>query len=240
MDADETAVVFIVEYYELLQSARAQLAFAYAEGARLFLQRATSTKSTSSNFHTVVPAGHRTILTCSGQVMDGFLHVHVQSTLAMGEKVELLDEAFTCRVSERVILILYHSIHVNPILANAPPPPAAPKPAPPKPKIDPVEVASPARIDRRSGALVRNLSYGLPPKDIIPILVEKFGDITKFSQDRGRLAVEFSEKDANAKAVCAGPFEWEGRPVRITWIPRNFAWDEPQGDRHRRLADRSP
>jgi hypothetical protein len=236
MDADQTAVVFIVEYYELLQSAQPQLAFAYAEGARLFLQRGISTKSTSSNFHTVVPAGHRAILTCSGQVMDGFLHVHVQSTLAMGEMVELLDEAFTCTVSETVILILYHSIHVNPILANAAPPPppqpAAPKPAPPKPKIDPVEVASPAAIDHRRGAFVKNLSYSLPPKSIIPILVEKFGDITKFFQDRGVLAVEFSERDANANAVCAAPFEWEGRTVRIWWIPKSLACDEPQRGRH--------
>lgn len=235
MNVDETALIFVVEYYEMLTSNREMLGNAYAEGARIVLyNKQKPISQCCSNFHKFIPAGVRKILQCSGTQIGDKLYVQVKSTLVQPAVLDYLDECFVCNLTESNMLIIYHSVHVNPIvepLPILPPPPVVAKKQvpkqepPPPPKIEPtVEVNSPADLDPKKSALFQNLSFEAPPSDFVPVL-EKYGHVVKFSQIKGKLVCEFALRETvNNLIHLPQQIEWHKRAVRIIRMPFNFEW----------------
>jgi hypothetical protein len=233
MDLEDTAVIFVVEYYELLQANRERLSTAYADGARILLyHRDKPLRTINANS---IPKGHRTILQCTGETIPPFLYIHVISNLTTSTGVEVLDEAFTCTVHNQSIQILYQSIHVGPILAEIPPlppPPAAtkpvqPPPPKPKPKAVPVEVSDPNELNEANAVLVLNLPFRVPPSDYVTVL-EKFGEIPKFAQTSGKLLVEFRDRRTRNEALHAVIEDWHDRLPKYRPMSRPFSWDPPR------------
>ncbi|KAK8853891.1 hypothetical protein M9Y10_016434 [Tritrichomonas musculus] len=238
MDVDETALIFVVEFYETFANNKEKLALAYAEGARLVLyNKDKHVRQYSQNFQNVVPSGIREILSCSGEIINSDLFVHVQSTLTLPGSVDILDECFRCQLTDSSILIIYHSIHVNPILSELPPlPPPTPKvvpqpakqakPAPPKkPKTPTVEVDSPQNVDYKKSVVVKNLSYKSAPSNFVPIL-ESVGHVLKFVQGNGQLIAEFETKDDQVNAVNKTYEEWNGRKPHVIWMNKDFQFND--------------
>jgi hypothetical protein len=233
MQVDDTALVFIVEFFELLQTARARLSSAYSENARMILQlRDQPTKALSQPFHLAIPAGPRKLLQCSGEVISGFLYVHVRSTLTLPTETQILDEAFVCSLSEAGIIIQYHSIHISPILSAKPilpPPKPLPKPAPapakpPPAKPAPIEVVGLATLDPNKSVMVKNLPFGKPSVEYLPELVKNFGDVVKYAQTKGKLAVEFIDRDTRNRAARATWSEWNGRLAKVVKFDPKEPW----------------
>ena len=238
MNLDEAALIFVVEYYETFANDKDKLALAYAEGARLILyNKDKQVRQVSQNFQNVVPSGVREIISCNGEIIDSDLYVHVKSTLTLPGSVDTLDECFRCQLTDTSILILYHSIHVNPIIKDLPPlpPPSikkAPqqtkpvKPEPPKkPKTPTIEVSSPQNVDYKKSVVVKNLSFKVPPSNFVPIL-ETVGHVLKFAQGNGQLVAEFETKEDQKKAVEKIYEEWNGRFPRVFWMNKDFTFND--------------
>jgi hypothetical protein len=236
MDLDEAALVFIVEYYELLQTNRSALSTAYADGARILLYHRDKPLTTATTkLADFVPAGHRTILHCTGETVGPFLYVHVLSHLATPQETKVLDESFTLAVNQS-ILIVYHSIHVGPFLAElAPlPPPKPPAPAAPpkpekevKPKPQKVEVSDPNDLNANNAMLIINLPFKTPGEEYIRVL-ERFGAVVKFAQTTGKMVVEFADRKVRNEALHTAPEEWNGREPRYRPMAKPFTWDPPK------------
>lgn len=238
MNLDETALIFVVEYYETFANNKEKLALAYAEGARLILyNKDKQVRQCTQNFQNVVPSGIREIISCNGEIINSDLFIHVLSTLTLPGSVDTLDECFRCQLTDTSILIIYHSIHVNPILCELPhlPPPQPKKvpqqtkpvkPEPPKkPKTPTIEVDSPQKVDYKKSVVVRNLSYKVPPSNFVPIL-ESVGHVLKFVQGNGQLVAEFETKEDQVKAVEKSYNEWNGRIPRVIWMSKDFNFTE--------------
>ncbi|OHT10961.1 hypothetical protein TRFO_19534 [Tritrichomonas foetus] len=236
MNVDETALIFIVEYYETFANDRDKLANAYAEGARLILfNKDKQIMQCSQNFQNVVPNGVRKILSCSGEVISHDLFVHVQSTLTMPGSTDIVDECFRCQLTDSSILITYHSIHVNPIIAELPPlPPPVVKPAaPPKPaKTEPpkrprppaVEVNDPYALNSKLSVLVVNLPFNRPPSEFVKVL-EDFGHVVKFAQSKGKLVAEFERFEEMKAATSKDHPEWNGRTPFVHRMKPGFTFN---------------
>ncbi|KAH0789560.1 hypothetical protein GPJ56_006526 [Histomonas meleagridis] len=233
MDVDNTALIFIVEYYEMLVNEKDKLPNAYAEGAPLFMYiKNQPLKVVHQQYQNVIPNGVRTITNCSGEVINGKLYVHVQSTLAQ-PSIAKVDECFTCQLKDSCILILHHSIHVNPIIEPLPklPPPPPPKPVvkpepkpAPKPRDPPIEVDSPDKFIQRFTIFVKNLPFQVAPKEFLAV-IEKHGHVSHFMQGKGKLLAQMEDPKIIGKITHLPEFEWNGRKPRIMRMPVNLIWD---------------
>lgn len=226
MIADDTALTFIVEYFELLQSDRDRLAAAYSDTARVIINfRDRPPAPQMSPFLKGIPIGSRSLFQCSGEVISGLLYVHVRSRLFLASEAQVVDEAFVCSLTPETITIQYHSIHIGPVLSETPvlPPPRPAVTAkapeivrpPPKPKIDPVEVTSMDQLDGSKSVIVKNLPFISPPSEYLPVLVEHFGPVVKYVQQKGVLGAEFQEKEARDRAVHSTWEKWKGRLANV-------------------------
>lgn len=236
MDTDQVILIFIVEYYENLQNNRQNIGSVYAEGAKLLVyNKDKPVMQCKSNFQTLLPLGNRKILSYDGEIIQKTLFVHVKSSLATPGSTDIVDEAFTCTLTDSSMLITYHSIHINPFLGElpplppppvkvAPPPKVEPKPAPPPPKPA-VEVKGPKEFDGQLSVLVKNLPYKIPPSEFVPEMSKRFGRVVKFCQGSGKLVAQFETRKQRNEAVHAPEIEWNGRIVRIIGLPQNLQWD---------------
>ena len=240
MNADDTALIFVVEYYEMYANGRDALANAYKEDARAILYfKDRQIKQTTQNQYKLVPDGIRNILACSGQIVGNDLFVHVKSTLTLPGSTDFVDEVFRCHLTDTSILITYHSIHVNPIVAVLPPlaPLPSPHTAPPnndrqqntkqeqpkKPRVPAVEVNSPSELNSKLSVLVENLSFSIAPSKFLPLL-EQFGQVLKFCQTGGKIVAEY-ESFPDMKSALSTKFEnWNGRVPRIKRMPQDYTF----------------
>ena len=236
MNLDQAALIFIVEYYELLQNNRDEIPAVYADGARMVLTlKDKPPQKYQKDFQMVIPKGPRKIIECSGETIGDRLFIHVRSSLSRASTTDFVDEAFSCTVTDTSILINYHSIHVNPFLSKLeqlPPPPPKPvqkpqekpqeKPKPPPPP--PEEITNIRAFDPRLTVFVRNLPFKVPPSEFIREL-ERFGRVVKFAQERGKLLAQFETRAARSEATHANEFEWNGRTPRIGGMPQDFQWE---------------
>ena len=227
---DTNLVTFLVEYYESLHSNAKEIGNAYIDGARLIIfQGIEQPKSYVSDYSRYIPSGKRKILKYSGNTIGSRLFVHVQSEIEQTSKKLILDEAFSCVISEVSIMISYHTIHINPLLepiAVLPPPKpkiitvVKPKPVEVKPAV---EVEHPDLLNTRNSAIVSNLPYNTPPSEFVAVL-EKFGHIVRYCQTKGKLIAEFENIKFMHKAVESTFKEWNGRMPKVFRCPREFAW----------------
>lgn len=227
MDVDQTALIFIVEYYEMFSNNKVQLNSVYAEGARIVLyNQGNRIQQYTQNFHNVVPSGEREILACSGEIIGTDLYVHVKSSLTLPNKKLYLDECFRCLLSDSNIMILYHSIHVNPLLTEIPPlPQNSPKPAPkPIPKPPSMEVNSPQELDYKKSVVIYNLPFNIPPSKFVSVLNSKIGHVEKYVQSEGKLLAQFESNVEQKKAVETTFDVFHGRTPKAKWMPRDFSF----------------
>lgn len=229
MDVDELSLIFIVEYYEYLVNNKKEINQAYSDNACLYLYlKNNPLRVYRSDFHTAIPNGVRTILSCCGERVGDKLYVHVKSTIAQ-PSIANVDECFTCGIKGSSILILHHSIHVNPIveeIKKLPPPPPKPKVIK-EPKKEPkpaVELDSPDKVKQEWSIFVKNLSFKVAPKEFIKVL-EKYGHVTHFVQGRGKLLAQMEDPKVIGKLTHLDEFEWNGRIPKIIRMPRNIIWD---------------
>jgi hypothetical protein len=231
MQLDDTALVFVVEYFELLQNSRARLMTAYTETAHVVVHlRDRPSVVHPPSFVQHIPAGTRKILQCSGSVISGLLYVHVRSVLTLTSDVQHLDEAFICGLPDAGITILYHSIHINPILSETPalpPPKPAPKPEIPVPKAKPAPVEAPTIRDFviNNSVVVKNLPFARAAAEYLPVLVKQFGDVVRYAQKKGCLAAEFADRAARNKAVHAAWSDWNGRVAKLFPLKPDEPWE---------------
>lgn len=233
MNCDQDALIFVVEYFEMLEHDRASISNVYDLGARMVLMvKEGQPQRYSNDFHRVIPPGKRKIIQCNGEVIDGRLFVHVYSSLERPSGTDFVDEAMSCTLRDASILINYHTIHVLPFYAKLaqlpPPPPPAPKPAPkpvekPKPP-PPTEVTDLRSFDTRLSVFVRNLPFAVPASEFVSVL-ERFGRVVKFAQTKGKLVAQFETRAARNEATHAEEFEWNGRTPRIGGMPPDFQWE---------------
>ena len=237
MNPDVT--VFIVEYYEMIQNQISDIGNAYAEGAKMVIfEKNNPIKSIASNFYRYIPQGKRKIIKYSGDTVNNQLYIHVQSIVEQPYNNQKIDEAFICILTETSIMILYHSMHMLPLLepiSQLPPPPPQKvfvKAPPPPPKViqQPVEVDTPEKIDQSCATLVTNMPFQVPPKEFLPIL-QPFGQITHYCQNKGQLLVQFSKKPEMYDSLTLTSVEWNGRNVNVRRCPKELKWGPQENKR---------
>ncbi|EAY14068.1 hypothetical protein TVAG_478930 [Trichomonas vaginalis G3] len=227
---DPNIATFLVEYYETLHNNSREVNNVYVDGARLIIfQGIDQPKAFVSDYAKYIPIGKRKILKYSGSTIGSRLFVHVQSEIEQPYNKLIVDESFSCVLSDVSIMISYHSIHINPLLepiAVLPPPKpkiitvVKPKPVEVKPAV---EVELPQALNTKNSVIVQNLPFNKPPAEFIPIL-EKFGHVSKFCQAKGKLMAEFSNIDDMFKARDAVYKDWNGRTPKVFRCPREYKW----------------
>ena len=228
---DPNVVTFVVEFYEILTNSIKEIANVYAEGAKLIVfQGKEAAKIYVSNYERVLNPEKRKITLVSGKVIGSHLFVHVQSEITQkGEKL-ISDESFVCLMKDTSILILYHTIHINPLLEPIvvlPPPPKVVHTVV-KPKVEKKpaeEVANVTPLKKSNCIIINNLPYNKPPKEFIPVM-EKYGKVLRFYQMKGRLVVEYEKVEEVYKAKEAYYSEWNGRTPRVFRPPKDYNWNE--------------
>lgn len=227
MDVDELSLLFVVEYYEYLSTDRSRIDGAYADGASLHLYlKENPPRVYRSSFHTAIPRGVRTVLSCCGSLIADRVHVHVKSTIAQ-PSIAHVDECFTCAVSGGSLLIEHHSIHVNPIASpvrRLPPPPPPARAPPPPPPPPPVELDDPSQLRREQTVLVKNLSFSCAPSAYLRVLSSR-ARVTHYVQGRGKLLAQLSDSASAASLARESPDAWCGRVPRVIRMPRDLVWE---------------
>lgn len=226
---DPNLATFIVEYYETLHNNSKDLSDCYVDGARLVIFQGTEQpKSCVNDYSRYIPLGKRKILKYSGNTVGNRLYIHVQSEIEQPYKILIVDESFTCVLSDVSIMVAYHSIHINPLLEPItvlpPPKPKIITVVKPKIEIKPaVEVESPEKMNTKVCLVVKNLPFNKPPADFIPVL-EKFGHVSKYCQAKGQLLAEFEKLDDLFKARDANYDEWNGRKPSVKRWRSDWTW----------------